>query len=146
MNIVSSLALVVTVGWISGCATTTESQIVNIPLNATQYNAGNIAQATLAPMGRETNVSFFIGRVPNWTALPLHVYTYIYPGKCESLGPKPAYEMNQTVTTALMSSPAWHLSKKAPVALNELRSGGYAIVLRASPADGGFNLFCGNIA
>jgi hypothetical protein len=54
--------------------------------------------------------------------------------------------MNQTVTTALMSSPAWHLSKKAPVALNELRSGGYAIVLRASPADGGFNLFCGNIA
>jgi hypothetical protein len=137
MNIVSSLALVVTVGWISGCATTTESQIVNIPLNATQYNAGNIAQATLAPMGRETNVSFFIG---------LHVYTYIYPGKCESLGPKPAYEMNQTVTTALMSSPAWHLSKKAPVALNELRSGGYAIVLRASPADGGFNLFCGNIA
>lgn len=145
MNIVSSLALVVTVGWISSCATAAENQIVNIPLNATQYNAGHIAQAILVPMGRDTDVSLFIGRTPDWTALPLHVYTYIYPGKCESLGPKPAYEMNQTVTAALMSSPAWQLSKKAPVALSELRSGGYAIVLRASPEDGNFNLFCGNI-
>lgn len=144
MNIVSSLALAVTVGWISGCATTAENQIVNIPLNATQHNTGHIAQATLAPMGSDTDVSFFIGRVPSWTALPPHIYTYIYSGTCESLGPKPAYEMNQTVTTALMS-PAWQLSKKAPVALSTLRSGGYAIVLRASPADGGFNLFCGNI-
>lgn len=145
MNIVSSLALVVTVGWISGCATTAESQIVNIPLNATQYNAGHIAQATLAPMGRDTDVSLFIGGAPDWTALPLHVYTYIYSGKCESLGSKAAYEMNQTVTTALMLPPTWHLSKKAPVALGELRSGGYAIVLRAAPEDGSFNLFCGNI-
>jgi hypothetical protein len=145
MNIVSSLALVVTVGWILGCAATSDSQVVNIPLDPTQYNTGNIAQATLAPMGRETNVSFFIGRAPSWTALPFHVYTYIYPGKCNSLGPQPAYEMNQTVTTALQQSPAWHFSKKAPVALSELRSGGYAIVLRAAPEDGSFNLFCGDI-
>jgi hypothetical protein len=53
--------------------------------------------------------------------------------------------MNQTVTAAFISSPAWQLSKKAPVALSELRSGGYSIVLRASPEDGNFNLFCGNI-
>lgn len=33
-----------------------------------------------------------------------------------------------------------------PVVLSQLRSGGYAIVLRASPADGGLNLFCDNIA
>ncbi|MDF9773276.1 hypothetical protein [Pseudomonas baetica] len=146
MNIVSSLALVVTVGCISGCATTAESPIFNVPLHATQHNVGHIAQATLAPMGSDTDISLFIGGVPGWTALPLHVYTYIYPGKCESLGPKPAYEMNQTVTTTRMSSRTWHLSKNAPVALSELRSGDYAIVLRASPADGGFNLFCGNIA
>lgn len=145
MNIVSSLALVVTVGWISSCATAAGNQIVNIPLNATHYNAGHIAQATLAPMGNETDVSLFIGGVPDWTSLPLHVYTYIYPGKCESLGPEPAYEMNQTVTTALALPPAWHFSKKAPVTLSELRSGGYAIVLRAAPEDGSVNLFCGNI-
>jgi hypothetical protein len=146
MNIVSSLALVVTVGWISGCAIASESQVVHVPLNATPYNADRFAQATLAPMGHDTSVTLFIGKVPNRTALPLHVYTYIYPGKCEHLGPKPAYEMNQTVTTALMLSPAWHLSKTAPVALSELRSGDYAIVLRTSPAEGEANLFCGNIA
>jgi len=145
MNIVSSLALVVTVGWISGCATTADSQVVNIPLHATHYNAGHIAQATLAPMGRDTDVSLFIGGIPDWTALPPHVYTYIYSGKCGSLGSMPAYEMNGTVTTALMPPPAWQLWKTAPVALSQLRSGGYAIVLRASPADGGSDLFCGNI-
>ncbi|MDR3564725.1 MAG: hypothetical protein P4N59_25290 [Negativicutes bacterium] len=145
MKILSSLALVVTVGWISSCAIAAENQIVNIPLNATQHNAGHIAQATLAPMGSDTDVSLIIGGVPDWTALPLHIYTYIYSGTCKSLGQKPAYEMNQTVTTALMSSPLWQLSKKVPVALSELRSGGYAIVLRASPEDGGFDLFCGNI-
>jgi hypothetical protein len=144
MNIVSSLALVVTVGWISGCATTAESQIVSVPLNPTQYNAGHIALATLAPMGSDTDVLLVIGGVPSDTSLPLHIYSYIYAGTCKGLSPKPAYEMNQIVTTALMPSP-WHLWKKAPVSLSELRSGDHAIVLRASPEDGGFNLFCGNI-
>lgn len=145
MNIVSSLALVVTVGWISICAAApAENEVVNVPLSATQYNAGHIAHAMLAPMGRDTDVSILIGGVPSGTVLPPRIYTYIYPGKCENLGPKPAFELNQIVTTEHMSPP-WRLSKNAPVALSELRSGGYAIVLRAGPEDGGNNLFCGNI-
>jgi hypothetical protein len=39
----------------------------------------------------------------------------------------------------------WTLSKKAPVALSELRSGGYAIVVRTGPADGNLDIFCGDI-
>jgi hypothetical protein len=35
--------------------------------------------------------------------------------------------------------------KTVPLPLATLRSGNYAIVVRASPADGGDDLFCGDI-
>ncbi|WP_241653195.1 YgdI/YgdR family lipoprotein [Pseudomonas alkylphenolica] len=44
MKILSSLALLMAAGWLSGCA---DHQVVNVPLNATQDNAGHIALASL---------------------------------------------------------------------------------------------------
>lgn len=150
MNMKYWLPLMVVAGWVLGCSTTPESrrdnQIVNIPLTAGPHNVGHIAQATLAPLGDETAISFFIGGVPSGTTRPVHLYTYIYPGSCESLGAKPAYEMNQTVSTNKVTRRrGWMLSKKAPVALSELRSVGYAIVVRTGPADGNLDIFCGDI-
>ena len=150
MNMKSWLALLVVAGCISGCSTTPESrqdnQVVNIPLTAGPQNAGQIAQATLASQGDETAISFFISGVPTGTTRPVHLYTYLYPGSCESRAAKPAYEMNQTVSTNQVNKRrGWTLSKKAPVALSELRSGGYAIVVRTSPADGNLDIFCGDI-
>ncbi|UVJ45750.1 hypothetical protein NVV94_09485 [Pseudomonas sp. LS1212] len=145
MNIVSSLALVVAVGWLSGCATTPDSQIASVALNATKHNAGHIAQATLAPMGSETEIWLFVGGVPMNTALPARLYTYIYAGTCASLGPKPAYEMNQSVRTDLLPAAGIQLWKSVPVAYDQLRTGSYALVVRASPADGNRDIFCGNI-
>jgi hypothetical protein len=133
------------------CATQTaaEKQVVNIPLNASLYNAGEIAQVTLAAHGDETDMSFFVSGVPLYTSLPVRLYTYIYPGSCQALGEKPAYALNQTVTTNRMHSggrSVWTFSKAAPVSLAELRSKSYAVVLKTSPVDGSQGIFCGNIA
>nr|WP_180203619.1 hypothetical protein [Pseudomonas sp. SbOxS1]NYU03353.1 hypothetical protein [Pseudomonas sp. SbOxS1] len=152
MNIVSSMALVVAVGWISGCATTSDSQITSVPLTATLYNPGHMAQATLAPMGNQTDIRLFIGGVPLGSGSPARLYTYVYTGSCSSLGPKPAYDLNQSVSSQFYSpessaldSRGIHLRKSVPVAYETLRSGGYALVVRGSPADGGHDIFCGNL-
>jgi hypothetical protein len=152
MKIVSSLALVVAVGWICGCATTPDSQITSVPLNPTVYNAGNTAQATLAPMGNQTRLSVFVGGVPAGTGVPVRLYTYVYSGSCSSLGPQPVFELNQSVNTEFNSPESGpggtrnlRLWKSVPMAYDTLRSGGYALVLRGSPADGGHDIFCGSL-
>ena len=145
MNRVPSLALLVTAGLLSGVATAGDHLVVNVALNATQYNTGHVASALLSPTtGNRTGLSIVLGGVPSGTALPVHIDTYIYSGTCERMGPKPVYEMNQSMTTRSMSSPM-RLSTIAPVSLAALRSGGYVLVLRAGPMDGSVNLFCGNI-
>ncbi|AYC33973.1 hypothetical protein D3880_17130 [Pseudomonas cavernae] len=145
MNGIPWLALVVALGWISGCATRPE-QSVDIPLLATMNNAGTIAQASLTSAGNETTISFVVGGVPSGTTLPVHLYTYVYPGSCQQLGPKPAYAMNQTVGADTLSRrPPWQFWRRVPVALSELRAGDYALVIRSGPMDGNLDLFCGDL-
>jgi hypothetical protein len=146
MNSVSWLALMVTVGWVSGCATRPD-QIVDVPLTATQYNAGHIAQASLTSAGNETDISLIVSGVPSGTVRPVHLYTYIYPGSCQQLGPQPDYSLNQVVIADFLTTrpPPWQMWKRAPVPLSQLRAGAYALVVRAAPMDGNVDLFCGNI-
>ncbi|WP_448646292.1 hypothetical protein [Pseudomonas mohnii] len=153
MKIVSSLALVVVVGWLSGCATTSDSRVTTVPLNPTLYNPGKIAQATMAPAGNETALLLFVGGVPDSSGHPPRLYTYVYSGTCTSLGPKPVYELNQSVNTDFYSvgqstgvSRVMHLRKSVPMAYDTLRSGGYVLVVRGSPADGGHDIFCGSLS
>jgi hypothetical protein len=152
MKIVSALALVIAVGGISGCASKSESQLRSIPLNATLYNPGHNAQVTLAPMGNQTVLWLFISGVPLGTASPVRLYTYLYLGSCAGLGPKPVYDLNQSVNTQFYLSESGirgnrdiHLRKSVPLGYDALRSGGYALVVRGSPADGGHDIFCGNL-
>ena len=141
------LAAMLAAGLLSACMTSPESRaVVNIPLKATQQNAGRIAQVSLYPQGEATGMSFVIGGVPQGVTRPVRLYTFVYPGSCEHLGAAPAYEMNQTVVTQpLTRRQGWTLSKSAPVALSELRAGAYAIVVRTSPANGSIDIFCGDI-
>jgi len=151
MSANSWLTWLVIAGCITACSTTPETQsnkqVVDIPLAASPQNKGEVARATLAAQGDETGMLFFISGVPTGTTLPVRLYTYIYPGSCGALGAKPAYEMNKTVITDRLANEAagLTLSRKAPVALNVLRSNGYAIVVRTSPQDGHLDIFCGNI-
>ncbi len=145
MKIVSSLALVVAIGSMSGCATSPQ-QITSVPLNATMSNSGRIAEVTLTPMGSQTDLWLFVSGVPIQATYPAHLYMYVYSGSCSSLGGKPVYELNQSVNTDYYRpGPGIHLGKSVPVAYDTLRSGGYALVVRGSPADGGHDLFCGKL-
>jgi len=145
MKIVSSLVLVVAAGWVcTGVAA--QKQIVAVPLNAIDHNAGHIAQAVLSPLSSsETHVSLFVGGVPNGTAMPAHVYTYIYSGSCARHEPKPAYSLNRLTTDDFDDQVGMQLTKRVPMAYDTLRSGGYALVLRSSPADGSSEIFCGEL-
>ncbi|WP_422422204.1 hypothetical protein [Pseudomonas sp. GZD-222] len=144
MKILSSLVLVLAAGWISGCATGPDHQVVSVPLNATHYNAGHIAHATLVPMGNETGIRIAVSGVPDSTTLPARLFTYLYAGGCDGLSGKPAFSMNEIVRSDL-HGPGMELVKVAPLPLNSLRSGKYALVVRGSAADGNHNLFCANV-
>lgn len=134
-------------GCAPGAGDPQERQILTVPLAATIHNAGKIAQATLVDQGDSTGITFIIGGVPSGTSRPVHLYSYIYPGRCDRLGAEPAYEMNQIVLADRISraQSGWRLSKRVEVPLEQLRSGGYSLVVRNSPADGNWDLFCGEI-
>jgi hypothetical protein len=147
MKIVSSLALVVAVGWISGCSTVPDRQITNVPLNATSINAGNIARPIMMPSGSGTVFWFAVGGEPQGNALSGRLMAYIYPGSCANLGLKPAYDMNDGPNARFYSRASLqYFWKSAPVDVDTLRAGGYALVVRESPADGNQNIFCGNLS
>lgn len=145
MKIVSLLALLVAVGTIFGCATS--PQVTSVPLNATLYNPGEAAQATLAPMGNETDLRVHASGVPSGNAVPARLYAYVYSGSCSSLGAKPVYQLNQSVSTEFFSTELQgvNLKKSVPEPYETLRSAGYVLVVREAPADGGQDIFCGKL-
>ncbi len=150
MNASTCFALIMIAASLPGCetgsVTAPDSQNVDIRMDATQRNAGRIARATLVPLGNETSMTVFVSGVPADVTRPVHLYTYIYPGTCANPGAAPAFELNRTVNTYQhFRGDVWRLTKTAPVALTTLRSSDYSIILRTSPADGAFDLFCGNI-
>lgn len=137
--------LAICAGLLAGCATgADESRFLQLDLQATQENAGALGQVALLPQGDETSLSFFIGGVPSWTTRPLNLLTYIYPGSCAALGSKPAYSMNSSTQTLVVDG-GWRLAKSVPAELEDLREGGYAVVVRTTPADHSVNIFCAEI-
>ena len=146
----SWLTPLIVAGAIQGCSTPPVDgggdQPVSVPLAAGPHNVGQLGQATLTASGDGTAISFFIGGVPAGTTRPLHLYPFLYPGSCQRLGAMPAYEMNETVTTNPVARwRGWTFSRRVPVAPSALRAGGYAIVVRTSPADGSLDIFCGDL-
>ncbi|MCW8278022.1 hypothetical protein IMF27_22655 [Pseudomonas sp. PCH199] len=147
MKIVSSLALVVAVGMICGCSTVPDSQVTNVPLNATSINAGNIARPIMMPDGHATVFWFAVSGEPQGSALPGRLQAYIYQGSCGSLSAKPAYDMNDGPNARFYSQASMqYFWKSAPVNVETLRAGGYALVVKESPADGHQAIFCGNLS
>ena len=127
-------------------ASDSTSGLVNIPLSAARQNAGKIAQATLVPLDGATEIALVVSGVPSNVSQPPHLYTYIYRGACGSLEQQPAIEMNQHVVLgARVPQQASLMWKTAPIAMSELRSGDYALVVRTSAADGAVDIFCGNL-
>lgn len=132
---------------LAGCAGSAGGDgqnVLQLSLQPTRENAGNIGQAALATNGANTDLSVFIGGVPLGTSRPLNLLTYIYPGSCSALAGKPAYALNQTTQTLRVDG-GWRLSKSIPATLEHLRAGGYSLVLSTTPTDRGLNIFCAGI-
>jgi len=154
MKIVSSLALVVAVGSLYGCSTVPDSQVTNVPMNATSINAGNIARPIMMPDGQATVFWFAVsgesmgrGGETMGREFPGRLQAYIDTGSCGSLGAKPAYDMNDGPNARFYSQASMqYFWKSAPVPVETLRAGGYALVVRESPADGNQAIFCGNLS
>jgi hypothetical protein len=125
---------------------------VLVPLAASRYNAGQIGSATLLPQDGSTRVLLQFSGVPNFSTSPVHVLTYLYEGSCGQLPDRPAYSLNDQVlvrrdTGGLAVGPrgSMRLSHQAPLPIDELASGRFALALRSAPADGNQLLYCGDL-
>jgi hypothetical protein len=144
---------------VAGCAGTnvpqaaeTGTEPVMVRLQATTYNAGEIGQASLLPQGGKTLIRLNFSGVPPYASLPVHVYTYIYEAACARLPETPAWSLNDRVLVEGFSgqrsySPRgpFTLSHIAPVPVDQLLSGRYALALRTAPADGDQVIYCADL-
>lgn len=134
--------LVAMAGLLAGCASGGDgSRFVQLPLQATQENAGAVGQVALVAEGDRTGMDFFISGVPTFTPRPVNLLTFIYPGSCSALGEKPAFSLNRTTQTTRAGG-GWRFTRSAPVSLQELREGSYAVVLQTTPAGHSLIIFC----
>lgn len=139
-------AVCVALGCCAALASHAAPQSVTFPLTATARNAGKIGQVTLVPQGNATEMLFFIGGVPSSTTMPAHLYTYVYPGSCNQMADKPLFAMtDRTVLGDYVPQQGFKLWRRVAMPMGDLLSGDHAIVVRTSPADGGRDIFCGNI-
>jgi hypothetical protein len=103
----------------------------------------------MTAQGDRTLINLTISGVPPWVVRPIQLFTFVYAGTCAKHDARPAYALNDTVQVNAQSgiglSGPFTLAKSLPVPMATLRSGEYAIVLRASPADGSWDIFCGDM-
>lgn len=133
---------------IGGPSAERAAAILDTPLTATAYNAGETGRATLIARSAHTDVLIQVSGVRDSVTRPVHLYSYIYPGSCRQHDARPAYVLTERVLADRpppFGNGPYSVRNEAPVALEQLRSSPHAIVVAASPADGNFELFCGDI-
>jgi hypothetical protein len=126
------------------------AEAIDVPLTAAPMNAGETGRAALIALGDRTQVTITVSGVPPQLASrPVHLYTYVYASTCGSGGAQPAFALTGRV---LADSPSgasgrgpFTLTNVAPVSVESLTRGGSSIRVLTSPADGGREIFCGDI-
>jgi len=147
------LTLALAVASACGCATAPDrpqsDRLAKSTLKAGPRNAGETGQAVMAAEGDMTALTLLLSGVPPWVSRPVQLYTFIYGGSCVEHGATAAFALNDIVQAGLFSNNAsfgpFTLKKSVPLPLNELRTGGYAVIVRTSAADGNVDLFCGDL-
>lgn len=123
----------------------TEPRYLRLRLQPTGDNVPSIGTAVLEPAGDKTGVEVEIGRVPDFAALPVHLYTYLYEGRCGDRSAK-RYALDH-ISTAMdygLARSMTSVSGTVPVAFEQVRSKPYAVSVQLAPADGGREIFCGD--
>jgi hypothetical protein len=150
----SALVVAVAAALLGGCAGTgdaTSRGIVTVRLEAARIAAGEVGEAQLIPQGEATDVRVVVSGVPlALSSRPVHLYTFIHEGSCGNLGAQPAYALLDRVLAQSMgggrsTGGPFSIANTAPLPVERLRSGAYALVVRTSPADGNREIFCGDI-
>ncbi len=140
-----SLSALLMTATLLGCSSSSHHQSMNLPLAATQRNPGHTAPTTLTGEGNQTNFDFYLTGVPNGTILPPRIYIFINKGSCQQPGAV-AFAMNDKVNTEPNAGTGgWTFYRSAPIAMPDLLSGKYAVVVRTSPEDGSADIFCGDV-
>jgi hypothetical protein len=150
------LSLLILPALLCACAGTADApsrEFVTIPLAPTPQVAGEIGRAFLLPEGEGTRVQIEVSGVPpQVTTRPVHLYSFVYEGACGKLGAKPAYSLLERVIAqsgsgAGAASPGgmFAVSNVAPIPLQKLRAGNFAVVVKTSPEDGNIEIYCGNV-
>jgi hypothetical protein len=135
------------------CAQLPRAAIVDVPLTASRINAGETGRATLVAVDGRAQVQVWVSGVPpQLVSRPVHLYTFVYAGSCAGLPTQPAFSLTENVLARSPASSAiaplggpFTITNSAPVSLEELRTGHYALLVTTAPADGNHELFCGNI-
>ena len=147
--IVSVSALAVS---LLACADGAREAVLTVPLVATARNAGEIGRAFLISRGAVTDVVVEVSGVPPLIASrPVHLYTYLYEGRCDALPPKSRFALTDRVLAqraagaGLPAGGPFTVSNTVPLALDALRRAHHAIAIRTSSADGNVEIFCGNM-
>jgi hypothetical protein len=147
-----TLALAATLA--GGCAATTDNSrsgdVASFLLQAGPRNAGQTGRVSMVPMADDrTSVVLNVSGVPPFVSRPVQLYTFIYKGSCAAHAEPPAFALNDIVQAGLFSNSSvvgpFTLSKNVALPMGTLRSGGYAIVVRTSPADQNVDIFCGDM-
>jgi len=138
--------------WVlAACATAQAADTIYVTLLPTTTNKGQVGRAFLLPDGKGTRVQVEVSGVPPMLSTrPVHLYTYLYSGRCDRRSAAPAFALldrvlAQTPSGAGNARGPFTVSNTAPLPFERLTAGPYAIVVQTSPADGSIDLFCGNV-
>lgn len=124
---------------------------IYVSLQPVTTNKGQIGRAFLLPDGKGSRVQVEVSGVPPMLSTrPVHLYTYLYSGRCDRRSAKPAFALLdrvlvQTPSGAGNARGPFTVSNTAPLPFDRLAAGPDAIVVQTSPADGSIDLFCGNV-
>jgi hypothetical protein len=144
MNPRIPVAVLLVAASLAGC-THSSNQSLNLPLTATYRNQGQAGTTTLTGVDKQTNFDFYISGVPSGTILPPRIYTFVNKGSCQQPGTV-AYAMNDKVNVqSAAGAKGWSFYRSAPIAIADMISRKYSIVVRSAPEDGNFDLFCGDV-
>jgi hypothetical protein len=125
------------------------SELIQLQLVPTTYNAGKIGTAVITPSREQTGVNITVSGVPDYTARPVHLYTYLIEGSCQSQAS--AVPLKGSPLAESLLSPGSigayrgpvRLSYRVPRPFEEFSTRRFAISVRLGPADGGREIFCG---
>jgi hypothetical protein len=126
---------------------------VHAPLAATRHNPGQIARATLAAVGQATAITITLSGVPAGVTRPIHIRASLAEGACNGKPGGREYPLNAPALADAAGRPGamaafggpLQLTATVDLPLQQLRTTPFAIRVRLTPADGGDEIFCGDV-